>query len=494
MDLCEESPLPDLTSSDNEQKKLDIYPKCSFRKSIVEDVQDDKYHQSSEDQQYEEPPSSEDASDHEKNTHRHTKHRQSGKRARGKDQKAKKRQKAPGIHQYTPNPEEEVHAEADDPEVLKGYPEWDKEVDYEHIFQDLEKVDIVNCPPALPSLYRWKGLSAFDVHPIRHGFDRNKNADTYIYIFDSSDEGYRLAKKLDSVHKGIPQGPLEKMTEIGLQQMKHGNWLMAQDLNGKGDAKDDLVQAYVPQDNSGRSREGKTDSTCTSIQSVRSSERCYSLGITFEKQTLFSASNANSKIKNGGTDKGGEIRTDVLKTTTQVFLEGWEEAPITMRDTIADMTDMLAMPHVGSPKNKWCPSVQLNIAQPRRYNSNQGLDEQEFFGGLHRDLGDIICSISALVSLSDNPKNYEGGRFHLISLGVYVVLDEIDVFYFSGHHLHGGTPPLAPEGEENIEDWAYRCVVIFYPASKIISGSSQVFMAGSGIHGEPVTLPRKVFS
>ncbi|KAK7696529.1 hypothetical protein QCA50_001187 [Cerrena zonata] len=372
MDLREESPLPDLTSSDDEQKKLDIH---------------------------EEPPSSEDVSDHEKNTHRHTKHRQSGKQARGKDQKAKKRQKAPGIRQYTPNPEEEEHAEADDPEVLKGYSERDKEVDYEHIFQDLEKVEIVNRPPALPSLYRWKGPSAFDVHPIQHGFDRNKNADTYIYIFDSSDEGYRLAKKLDSVHKGIPQGPLEKMTEIGLQQMKHGNWLMARDLNGQGDAKDDLVQAYVPQDGhiqpvtlaevekaklialgEHATHSCKVGSLpveqfhdCTPIQSVRSSERCYPLGITFEKQTLFSAPNANSKIKNGGTDKGGEIRTDVLKTTTQVFLEGWEEAPITMRDTIADMTDMLAMPHVGSSKNKWCPSVQLNIAQPRWYNSRIGV-------------------------------------------------------------------------------------------------------------------------
>lgn len=75
---------------------------------------------------------------------------QSGKWAQGKDQKARKRQKASGICQYTSNPEEEEHAEADDPEVLKGYLEWDKEVDYEHIFQDLEKVEIVNRPLLFP--------------------------------------------------------------------------------------------------------------------------------------------------------------------------------------------------------------------------------------------------------------------------------------------------------------------------------------------------------
>lgn len=124
----------------------------------------------------------------------------------------------------------------------------------------------------------------------------------------------------------------------------------------------------------------------------------------------------------------------------------------------------------------------------------EGLVEQGFFGGIHRDLGDLICSMSGMVSLSDHPRNYQGGRFHLISLGIYVVLDQIDVFYFVGHHLHGGTPPLAPEGEEEIKDWAYRYVVIFYPSSKMISGSTQVFMAGSGVRGEPVTLPREVFS
>lgn len=51
----------------------------------------------------------------------------------------------------------------------------------------------------------------------------------------------------------------------------------------------------------------------TSIQAVRSSERCYPLGVTYEKQTIFSAPNANSKIKNGHKDAGTELRMDVLK-------------------------------------------------------------------------------------------------------------------------------------------------------------------------------------
>ncbi|KAK7692693.1 hypothetical protein QCA50_004326 [Cerrena zonata] len=386
----------------------------------------------------------------------------------------------------------------DDAEVIKGYLRWDEDNQFAHIFHDLEKIVINNCHPALPMLYRWKGHSETDKHPMHH----------------------KLAKKLESIHKDIPQGPLSKMKELGLQQMKRGDWLFARDLYAGGDAKDDLVQAFVPQDGHicrttldeverakqkalgpRESRIRKVGSLPveqyedgTPIQSVCSSERCYPLGVTYEKQTVYSAPNANSKIKNSKENDGTRLRMEVLKTTTQVYLEGWEEAPEHMWDTIADMTDMLAMPHIGSPENKWCSSVQLNIAQPRRYDSMEGLVEQRFFGGIHRDLGNLICSMSGMVSLSDHPRNYQGGHFHLISLGIYVVLDQIDIFYFVGHHLHSGMPPLAPEGEEEIKDWAYCCIVIFYPSSKMISGSTQVFMAGSGVRGEPVTLPREVFS
>lgn len=153
----------------------------------------------------------------------------------------------------------------DDPEVIKGYPRWDEDNQFAHIFQDLEKIVINNRHPALPTLYRWKGHSETDKHPMRHKYNIQQPGNTYVYIFDSSTDGYRLAKKLESIHKGIPQGPLSKMKELGmflsillcylsqyyisgLQQMKRGDWLFARDLYAGGDAKDDLVQAFVPQE------------------------------------------------------------------------------------------------------------------------------------------------------------------------------------------------------------------------------------------------------
>lgn len=58
----------------------------------------------------------------------------------------------------------------------------------------------------------------------------------------------------------------------------------------------------------------------TPIQSVRSSERCYPLGVTYEKQTVYSAPNANSKIKNSKEDDGTRLRMEVLKVCVHNYL------------------------------------------------------------------------------------------------------------------------------------------------------------------------------
>lgn len=43
--------------------------------------------------------------------------------------------------------------------------------------------------------------------------------------------------------------------------------------------------------------------------------------------------------------------------------------------------------------------------------------------------------LSAMVSMSDHPGNYESRQFHLLSLGVFVRLGKIKVVYFTGHQL-----------------------------------------------------------
>ena len=41
-----------------------------------------------------------------------------------------------------------------------------------------------------------------------------------------------------------------------------------------------------------------------------------------------------------------------------------------MRDAMADMADMVAMPRIGDSGNVFCPAVQLNIARPQLYDSS----------------------------------------------------------------------------------------------------------------------------
>lgn len=53
------------------------------------------------------------------------------------------------------------------------------------------------------------------------------------------------------------------------------------------------------------------------IQPVRSSQRCYPLGITYEKQTIYSAPNANGKLRNGTIDANTNLRVELTKVRSR---------------------------------------------------------------------------------------------------------------------------------------------------------------------------------
>jgi hypothetical protein len=67
-------------------------------------------------------------------------------------------------------------------------------------------------------------------------------------------------------------------------------------------------------------------------------------------------------------------------------------------------------------------------------------------------------------------EGYEWGRFHLLALGVYIVLRRFRVMNFSGLRRHGGTPPLSPPGVSPAAD-AYRVMTVLYPPSSMLSGA-----------------------
>ena len=67
----------------------------------------------------------------------------------------------------------------------------------------------------------------------------------------------------------------------------------------------------------------------------------------------------------------------------------------------------------------------------------------------HIDQKDDPGAETAMLSLVSVPpdKGYEPGRFHLLSMGLYIKLDPFKLMGFSGLRKHGGTPPLLPPGK-----------------------------------------------
>lgn len=111
----------------------------------------------------------------------------------------------------------------------------------------------------------------------------------------------------------------------------------------------------------------------------------------------------------------------------------------------------------------------------------------ERFGGGHEDTEDSESQVSSMTGLSDVPPNYDPGRFYLLALGVFVELSSCINVYFCGRLRHGGTPPLAPPGEQPLPS-AYRMVVIAYPPRRIVSGQTRHAIGAVQRSGDPLYL------
>ena len=88
----------------------------------------------------------------------------------------------------------------------------------------------------------------------------------------------------------------------------------------------------------------------------------------------------------------------------------------------------------------------------------------------HRDGKDSEGGMTCMIANSRLPSNYESGRFHLLGLGVFVTLEHTMVVNFCGRNLHGGSPPIAPEGEQ-VAQHAYRMMCVCYPPSSMLSNA-----------------------
>lgn len=102
-----------------------------------------------------------------------------------------------------------------------------------------------------------------------------------------------------------------------------------------------------------------------------------------------------------------------------------------------------------------------------------GLQGMGDFGSTegHRDNKDSEGGLTCMISNSQLPPKYESGRFHLLGLGVFILLDHTMIMNFCGLNLHGGSPPIAPPGKK-VAPHAYRMMCVCYPPTSMLSNTS----------------------
>ena len=118
-----------------------------------------------------------------------------------------------------------------------------------------------------------------------------------------------------------------------------------------------------------------------------------------------------------------------------------------------------------------------------------------FFGGAHTDENDSAAGFSCMTVLSDLPdgEGWEPGRFHLLTLGVFVTLEPFMVVFFTGRLRHGGTAPLQPpEDAKPLPPWAYRLTAIGYPSRRIVEGDVRHALAALPHRTEPLYLTQEM--
>jgi len=112
-----------------------------------------------------------------------------------------------------------------------------------------------------------------------------------------------------------------------------------------------------------------------------------------------------------------------------------------------------------------------------------------FFGltAGHTDEGDDEAGLTCMISNSRLPDNYKPGRFHIFSIGMYVIVKPKTASIFSGLGKHGGTPPIAPDGVTLLQA-AARLMIVFYCPKSILSPDGKSIPFASLPNGTPLTL------
>ncbi|KAI0340232.1 hypothetical protein BDW22DRAFT_1431254 [Trametopsis cervina] len=390
------------------------------------------------------------------------------------------------------------------------------------VLRNLEPYHIPHRESALPQLYLYVG--EHPQHPGMYAFDNNHHFEDYgpnvpnpnlrheyplaagghtprafIYLVDTTLEGRRRFFEA-SLKMKVPLGPIGEPNSNpglrGLFGLGPGDAIFARDMQGDGVAEHDVIQAFLGKrwidaiasrklarvQAASRvilgDREIRTPSSVWFEQSDRAKpiehgQRCYGLSHMVEQPRRASGPPTALKVLRGELDETQLAVREFLESVTDFAMMGWSrQGPPDVQRCLRQYFDMMNAPCIGCSTNTMWHTCQLNVARPQHYGAERSLAVQiGQFGGPHIDFRDSHMSLTCMVVLSDLPEGdgCEPGRFHLLGLGVYIVLEPFTQAFFSGLLRHGGTSPLFPDNVE-IPPWACRAVSVLYPPAKQVVG------------------------
>ncbi|KAJ7894233.1 hypothetical protein B0H14DRAFT_3657462 [Mycena olivaceomarginata] len=200
-------------------------------------------------------------------------------------------------------------------------------------------------------------------------------------------------------------------------------------------------------------------------KAVKAGTRCYTLANSYQSPKEMWSPTAASKV-NGSFSEHNLICQNLIQAVAQFGIIGLEQGPPEVVEVIKNHTSMLNIPPLGIPGNFGYQTLQINVAPAEPFGSTVSLaNSMGEFGVPHRDKRDSPAKFTNMTMASRLPDGY------------YLGLN------FCGLNIHGGSPPMAPEGVEVAID-AVRLTCIQYPPAAMGDGTSHLAVAalpgGSG--------------
>ncbi|KAJ3768718.1 hypothetical protein FB446DRAFT_774785 [Lentinula raphanica] len=291
------------------------------------------------------------------------------------------------------------------------------------------------------------------------------------------------------------------------------------DKFGTGEEKDDLVKTWAmaqwehPMDLLNRMSEGRDKmygpkdeehngpggiaiERMKHLKPIKGAKRAYAMGVSNQSQRDLESPASNSKRGGITTCKGEDLQREILAVVAEANVIGLDKVDSTLKAKMDHQAEMTNCPRIGTIKNKYWTSAQLNVAsmndgeevenesmqyKKRDKKGNNGEKESAEkiadigqFGGPHLDGGDHEGIPTAMKVLTRRNEHIESEYFTIFDLGFSWELEEFSTIYFSGLHYHSGAAAI-PKATFDSEKMVYtRSTLIMYPSAHELEGDSQV--------------------